>query len=182
MLIIEGPDGSGKSTLAGRLSNKLDIPLRKREWLSDDHRGPIMSPSEYVDNDLLNWGTEPLHIYDRYPLISELVYGPVLRGNLDYRMGDPKWLRARYNTLRSMCVVIWCIPPLNTVIKNVEDQSVPQMEGVREEIETLWFSYNAQASMYSGVGMIYDYTNDNNAQTTHLFNIVRRHVNSWRHL
>ncbi len=77
MFVIEGPDGAGKTTVARDVSNRLGLlvqhaggPPTTGEELSERHRRQIYT---------LENGT---HILDRCALVSELVYGPVLRGGL----------------------------------------------------------------------------------------------------
>lgn len=73
MIFLEGPDNAGKTTLANKMCKLLDIPYiqgsphppKNEEALSDRYQTVI------------NYGG--LAIYDRNPMISEMVYGYVLR-------------------------------------------------------------------------------------------------------
>lgn len=176
MIIVEGPDGGGKSTLIKRINRRFGIPVATRS--STSLGGPVDDLCGWVDNDLLNWGSKPIHIYDRYPLISEPIYGSIIRGGYHEKMTQG-WMRARLNTFRSMSVVIWCLPPMDVVCKNVDD--TPQMDGVKSGITTIWHLYANMTHLWTGPGMTYDYSTNNPApQDTHLVNLLRRHVNSWR--
>ena len=179
MIILEGPDGAGKTTLLEDLSKRFEIPKGPRA--SDSEKGPVRDLCGWVDNDLMNWGQRGLRIYDRYPLISEPIYGPLLRGSVPYRM-TTSWMRSRLNTLRGMSLVIWCLPDVHTVIRNVEDSGNAQMDGVVSQITSIWNAYAVASNSWTGPGMTYDYTTDNPApQHTQLLNVIRRHMNSWRH-
>lgn len=180
MIIVEGPDGSGKTTLLNHISRRLGVPIAPRA--SDSLKGPVDDLCGWVDDDLLKWGTSPLKIYDRYPLISEPIYGPLLRGDVADRMTQSSWMRARMNTFRAMSLVIWCLPPYTTVIRNVDDEK-GHMDGVKSQITGIWCSYAVMSSSWTGPGMTYDYTSKNpEPQTTHLVNLLRRHINGWKTL
>ena len=75
MLIVEGPDGAGKTQLIQRLRLNLQLELMPR----------VVSSDTEMMVDLQEWVNEDLHaglkraIYDRHRLISEPIYGPVLR-------------------------------------------------------------------------------------------------------
>lgn len=71
MIILEGPEGAGKSTLGLKLSTKLNLPLIHTG-------GPIISKEELHDRlDSLEIMRCPDKIFDRLPLISELMYAPL---------------------------------------------------------------------------------------------------------
>lgn len=178
MIIIEGPDGAGKTSLARKLHYQLDIPYAPKA--SDSLEGPVKNICEWVDNDLLSWGSQPVKIYDRYPLISEPIYGPALRGGVPEQM-TTTWMRNRTNTFRSMSLVIWCLPPFVNVDENVSQSEDNQMEGVAKNIDTIWSLYATASNMWSGPGMIYDYTAGNTKpRDTHMINLVRRHLTTWK--
>lgn len=186
MIILEGPDGAGKTTLLKRINRRFGIPIAERA--SDSIKGPVDDLCGWVDNDLLNWGRKPLHIYDRYPLISEPIYGSTIRGKLPERMTQ-SWMRSRLNTFRSMSLVIWCLPPFKIVADNVcgngeqsKDARMSQhMDGVAQNIDAIWHLYSTMTHLWTGPGMTYDYSTPNpGPQDTHLVNVLRRHVNSWR--
>lgn len=71
MIILEGPEGAGKSTLGMKLSSRLRMPLIHTG-------GPVQSKEELHDRlDDLNIMRNPRKIFDRIPLISELMYAPL---------------------------------------------------------------------------------------------------------
>src|SRR5690554_364747 len=85
MIIIEGMDGSGKTVLAQHLSSRLENAPIKRFVTSD---GPtnydlLVAKTKAALTDLHNQimkGQRPVVIYDRFPLISEAIYGTIFRG------------------------------------------------------------------------------------------------------
>lgn len=178
MIVIEGPDGAGKTSLATKLHHQLDIPFAPKA--SDSKTGPVKELTDWVDNDLLTWGSQEVKIYDRYPLISEPIYGPVIRGGVPEKMTS-QWMRSRINTFRSMALVIWCLPPFEFVDKNVTNSADNQMEGVSEDIDALWALYAVATHTWSGTGIVYDYTVRNTKpRDTHMINLIRRHLSTWK--
>lgn len=178
MIILEGPDGGGKTTLAERITKRFGLKLGPRASSSID--GPVNDLCAWVDDDLLSWGTTPLQVYDRYPLISEPIYGPICRGSIPDRMSSP-WMRRRLNTFRNLSLVIWCIPPANVTIRNIDDSADNQMDGVVSYAPAIWASYSAAAHSWTGTGMTYDYsTNNPEPQLTQLTDLLFRHFNKWR--
>lgn len=178
MIIVEGPDGGGKTTLVNKIHKAFELPLAPKA--SDSLKGPVPNLCRWVDNDLLEWGSKPLAIYDRYPLISEPIYGSAIRGKLPLPM-TRSWMRSRTNTMRSLSLVIWCVPPFDVVKANVIDHPGEHMTGVAEDIDAIWSLYAWQSNVWPALSMAYDYDSSSpEAQETHLYNLVRRHVLSWR--
>lgn len=71
MIILEGPEGAGKSTFGQQLSKARSMPLVHTG-------GPIESKRELLERlDNLDIMRKPRKIFDRIPLISELVYAPL---------------------------------------------------------------------------------------------------------
>lgn len=149
MIILEGPDNSGKSHLASNIAEEYNLELRKSP-------GPDFSwkwvEKQYAENKLV--------VYDRFPLISDHIYGPILR-NKDIILGTIRgifWL----NTIKEKKhLIIYSRPPKN-IIKNFEDRE--DMEGVHENIDKIISSYDSWISILNNVKsfniMKYDYTKD----------------------
>ena len=154
MIICEGMDNSGKTTLAKYLAENL--PNAK---LVPTH-GPV-KPEE-VNTILRSIGMavfyrKPL-IYDRFPIISEMVYGEILRNgsafnavyDCDLLLG---WLKA-CNPL-----IIYCRPSKETIFQSIKDR--PQMAGVVKSKEALLSRYDdvmANLSAREFLRCNYDYT------------------------
>lgn len=153
MIIVEGPDGAGKTKLIQRLSLNLEIPIKPR----------VVSSDTEMLVDLQEWVNEDLHeglkraLYDRHRLISEPIYGPVLRKEMQPGFADARWLRNRQQTLRQIQpYVIFCLPPLEQVRENVFKNDENWV--VQESINTIYWLYFNAASSWPGPGMVWDYT------------------------
>lgn len=175
MIIVEGPDGSGKSTLIRNL-NHVRRHLRalrggrgadgakKEGW-----GGNKPAVTAYVDKLLEakaeespacigGQGTEyiPWEIaFDRFHL-SEMVYGPMLRGTQELQGSDIVRLN---DVIRSMHIpVILCLPPLALTIENVykQDRHVPDYQTKR----FLEDAYAEFQRLTPWATIVYDFTRD----------------------
>lgn len=117
MICIEGPDNSGKTTLAKTLSQHLGLPIHHSG-------GPPKLESEVEGRcRMLSINPSPF-ILDRYPAISEMVYGPLLRPHLEFTSGTD-WVD---RSLKSGWIFIYCRP---------SDEHLLSLEGhVLKEHET----------------------------------------------
>src|SRR4051812_422488 len=139
MLIVEGPDGSGKSTLVKRLHRDLGLPIAKK----------VVSSDTKPKVDLAKWTEESISrgfqftIFDRYRLISEPIYGPILRNRQNPSFIDLGWLSDQmWRFYASHPIVIYCLPPLSTVLENVSRASTNNAAVAGRGItEALYASY-----------------------------------------
>jgi hypothetical protein len=147
MIIVEGMDNTGKTTLIKKLSLELGLEIRH-------------SPSHLVGSpDLYTWVDEELAqdfklppIYDRFPLISEAVYGPILRGVSTIPKGKYDGWAASHDVL-----FIYCRPGLNRILNWGHRD---QMKGVMEHAKALVAEYDDVMFSYRtrGWGVVkYDY-------------------------
>jgi hypothetical protein len=154
MIVVEGVDGTGKSNLVEWLHKATNLP--KHERAATSLGGPIDSLWDWAVNDVESWTTQPLSIYDRHPLISEYIYGPIVRNKL-----PPEFLRPTaaglLNRMAKLGLVIFCMPDLETVKKNMQNEEFPQMAGVTDRIEQLYMAYQIRASSWPGWCVTYDY-------------------------
>lgn len=161
VLIIEGMDGSGKSSLVSRLAADCDIPIHTRA--SDSIAGPVMNLWEWAENDVSTWPEQKFSIYDRHPLVSEYIYGPVTRGRVDERFFDEQYV---YNWFTNNCVLIYCDPGWEEVYRNLIKDPRNQMAGVLDNSKRLYLLYKAQMfqdmSQPGRVVLRWDYTNPDN--------------------
>ena len=156
MIIVEGPDGAGKSTLIQTLVKDLGLPIAPRVVSKDAE--VLVDLSQWVDENL-NRGFQKT-IFDRHRLISEPIYGPVLRkqqqpGFTDrHRMSD--WMFRFYNLEP---ILIYCLPPIEVVKKNIEGDVENRV--VWDHIEGIYAGYVARASIDFRLAkhvFMYDYT------------------------
>ena len=146
-VIVEGPDGGGKTTLIKQLVKDTGLTVLPRA--SDSAKGPIPNIGHYIDSDLTNHDRKG--IYDRHPLISEFVYGPLIRGHMEFGHmwqsldGYLLWLTQRVSMLYAYDpVVIYCLPPWEYVSKHVWESDTPQMPGVKESLLGIFELYIVQ--------------------------------------
>lgn len=104
------------------------------------------------DNKKLSQGV----VYDRHRLISEPIYGPILRpSNLEPGFDDIGWLT---NMLRLFYAkkptIIYCLPPKHVVLGNIE--SLPRGATLRHASQ-IYDLYLTKASTDIGCGRAYHY-------------------------
>lgn len=150
MIIVEGMDNTGKTTLAKTLARDLQLPYVHLDKPTD---------KQVVFQDIiecLNY-SKPLEIRDRFTPISEMIYGPICRGESLLEGDHWRWI----NMLgRSQSLLIHCRPPDEKVFHwNDRDQ----MDGVIDNSQTLLEAYDSVFSClkvsYPQILIEYDYTN-----------------------
>lgn len=157
IISIEGMDGAGKTTLISNLRT-----TGQSFWILS--RAKRVKDVEELRSSLIWMNCLPhnrILILDRHPLISESVYGEILRGeNLQDQL-DPSFLEYYY---RCITRVVYCRPLTATIRKNIQNSG--QMKGVSENIHRLIIRYdNVIAGLkMSGIDVIeYDYEDLNHA-------------------
>lgn len=98
MIVLEGADGSGKSTLAKELSKLTGWPVV-------GSKGPPRSPDEFVARIEALLAQRARTIFDRHPIISEFIYGGLLRPQIKI----PRRLMAKFKSSRPF--IIYCKSP-----------------------------------------------------------------------
>lgn len=159
-IIVEGMDGTGKSNLVQAI---MESHLAKRfalhERASTSIGGPVDDLEGWVEKDINEMGTSAQsYIYDRHPLISELIYGPICRGQVPGNFNNQQWVESRKQILRHWCVVIWCTPAWTTVKNNLIGTAGNHMQGVVDNARHLYYVYNVTADLWPGASIRYDYT------------------------
>lgn len=149
LVVIEGPDGSGKSTLVRKIR---DFSLPQQFWC-------MSSARRYHDikdvASFMSWlHDRPVEttrlLFDRFPIISEWVYGPILRKSYfdipleRYAFQTPQsaahHIAAAFMSLDSTPVIVHCRPPFATLAERVRGEE--QMDGVVEHLQELYDRYD----------------------------------------
>lgn len=174
LVIIEGPDGSGKTTLIEKLRSDLDGFF----WLMRPKGPPgnlenIHLLLNTIDSSLARTGCPrymPL-IMDRHPLISENIYGPVIRGfnPLEEAGWDkPAMAMGRLGCYRNPreILIVYCRPRATSIRSGAQVED--QMDGVLEKIDDLIEAYDkfmAEAEKSQTIRILpYDYHREEDYQ------------------
>jgi hypothetical protein len=152
-VIVEGCDGSGKTTLVDELVNS---GLARHPRAADSLKGPVKNLAEWVNHERLREKADG--VYDRHPLISECIYGPITRNLLPPLFIDPNWVQRTRHLTAGSTMVVWCIPPWKVVCRNVMGTPDGHMPGVVDHLRSLYDAYRVMANSWPGVQMTYDYT------------------------
>lgn len=133
LVIIEGPDGSGKTTLANSLLKGTGLPtILIRRSGSPGDKETIENQMELIQD----LGKGPLNVIaDRHPLISEQIYGKILRNQV-----WPGWSAGKVSSILLNSFLIYCRPPRETIQSCLECND--QLEGVHERIGALIEEYD----------------------------------------
>lgn len=148
MIIIEGMDNTGKTTLAEHLAEKFKLPHIK----SSKDRTHLLNDALTIL--VLN----PEAVMDRFSIISEMVYGPILRGGTAFDgHGLSQWRFFMDKLARCKPLIFYCRPP-NEKIFDYGDRE--QMAGVVEHGEELLSAYDTMMNSWTGRLWIikYDFT------------------------
>jgi len=178
VIIVEGPDGAGKTTLIKSLLERWPFLELAPRVVSKDAEAMVDLPAWIADS-LEHWGEKPM-LFDRHRLISETIYGPILRGSAEQGFDDPiqmlLWMGDFY---RCQPIIIYCLPPLQVVRENIWDD--PDNVVVQGKIDAIYQAYCARAAIDEEATQarvfIYDYTKDGREDDPlATFNGVMRHI------
>lgn len=125
MIIVEGMDNTGKTTLIETLAKHFNLPTVK------SYR-PFTREDIYALHSWISAAPQTV-ITDRHPSISDLVYGPTIRGS------TPSSLKVA-KSCRMNNYLIFCRPSTGNVFGTLGDRD--QMGGVRENQEHLLEAYD----------------------------------------
>jgi hypothetical protein len=164
VIIFEGPDGSGKTTLAKAFSELSGLPIAERV-VSKEARAMVDLKEWTEDNVGLGFQEK---IFDRHRLISEFIYGPILRAEQEPGFDDISWvwrMTERFYKLRP--IIIYSIPPLETVRANLAND--PDNEEVAEWAGPIYTAYLQRAAHdllhYPEFTLLHDYTDGSSEES-----------------
>lgn len=149
MIVVEGVDNTGKTTLIKRLMRcfpQLEYvkslgPATEREMIDF-----VMKYFEMKDNKNI--------IFDRFPLIVESVYGPVVRDAC--KIHHDRIVKLDKLFRRQRPLIIYCDRSLEDILKTFHERE--QMEGVEDKIEALKAYYELRLSFFTDCTVRYNYS------------------------
>lgn len=143
MIIVEGPDGGGKTSLARQLSAYMGLPIAPR----------VVSKEATAMTNLKVWTEQNVAkgfqhtIFDRHRLISQPIYGPILKpdspseGFMDYNWVG-RMMELFYD---ARPLIVFTMPRLETVMANIEND--PDNTVVKDHIKAIYQGYVARAAI-----------------------------------
>lgn len=138
IVIVEGVDGSGKSTLI----RKLREQSKRYFWIASSSSRPKTLPDL---QDALHWVGQASYlklpiVCDRFPLISEVVYGPILRGSNLLDQLNRRDQASAAALLSEVDRIIYCRPHKDVIKENLSKNL--QMDGVKNRLGDLINRYD----------------------------------------
>ena len=155
-IVVEGPDGAGKTTLVKQLEDVTQFKLMPRRVGQDTQA--LVDLKQWVEED--NSTRENWRLYDRHALISEPIYGPILRSQQKPCFTNPVWMKTELQRFYDRIpLIVYCLPPLEVVRRNVANDE--NNIAVADKIDSIYAAYVARACLDVAGGrhaFIYDYT------------------------
>lgn len=155
-MIVEGPDGSGKSTLI----RNLRATSKNYFWIASSSGRPRTVPEI---EQALHWLGQALYlkipiVCDRFPLISESIYGPILRHSSLLSHIPPADHERYEELLKHVDRIIYCRPTILTMRNNLKSE--PQLAGVEKNLEHIVGAYDSLMRSLEESSFVfrYDYT------------------------
>lgn len=155
-IIVEGPDGGGKTTLISKISEVFHLDPEPR--VVDQQTRAMTNLKVWVEED--NKRPEGWILYDRHRLISECIYGPIMRPQGRDGFTNYSWLADQLGIFYSrQPFIIYCLPPAEEVKRNVYGDS--NNGAVMPYIDVIYDAYVVRAAIdrYHTPTHHWDYTN-----------------------
>ena len=140
IVVVEGVDGSGKTTLIRNLRARSKTYF----WVASSSGRPKCLADLH---DALHWIGQAAYlrtpvVCDRLPLISEAVYGPVMRGSSLLEQLQHKYQKEYGDILKGVDRIIYCRPSQLDIARNITISGIPQLNGVLETLPELLVKYD----------------------------------------
>lgn len=162
MIILEGPDGGGKTRLAKQIYEDWEGRFQLQAKAVSSAAESLRPIGQYVEEEIAK-GFGP-RLYDRFALISSPLYMHLPNRTFRDEMLDPFWLVEQYRHFWKIDpVIIVCLPPIDIVRINVQDDPDSPNPEVERSIDTIYWNYHnwlAQEQARTNTSVIrHDYTN-----------------------
>lgn len=144
MIIVEGMDNSGKSTLIANIADRFELRVIKRSGPPSAAVTVAVSHREaeqaFILETLSFLVLNPQMIYDRFPIISEGIYGPVLRNKNVFEREGTGWENWLDRLVQCNPLIIYCRPPEEKILCFSPNRE--QMQGVTDSARLLIHKYD----------------------------------------
>ena len=136
MIIIEGCDNTGKTVLASKILKKFPQLVQNL-----DHYGVPNEKESYMNYLWKILSMDPRAtanmLFDRF-FISEMVYGPILRGGTKFSKWECKGL-IRLLTIHDP-LIIHCYADIDDIVATFDDRA--QLDGVKDNLPAVITAYH----------------------------------------
>jgi len=169
MIIIEGCDNTGKTTLQKEILErypglregyKQERPPEDKQPYMDRLWGFLGQPVSY---------TRPF-VFDRL-YFSELVYGPILRGNVIFTKSESVIINKMIKRHRAL--IIYARRSLYEIMKDFDSRD--QLNGVKENLPLIHYAYDEVMEPYSNSCNFVMYDYDNPISVSQAWNKVKEY-------
>jgi len=144
MIIVEGMDNSGKSTLIANIANRFGLEIVKRSGPPSASVTVAVTEREaeqaFILETLSFLVLNPQAIYDRFPIISEGIYGPLLRNRNVFEREGTTWENWLDRLIQCHPLIVYCRPPEQKILCFSPNRE--QMQGVTDNARQLINRYD----------------------------------------